>query len=367
MKIIILFLSFALAASCFGQHNFLSLHSFYKDQIFANKLVKPFNEGSFFPITESTYNLIPAINDSSKQYYTATHILFQKHLLEIRGDDYYITIDPIIIGSMGKNLNDTNVRTLFQNTRGIHVEADLFKNFSFSTSLYENQARFNHYESNYYSSVGELYPNTSSGYNSQNAVVPGAARTKPFKNDAFDYAYAVGYFVYSPIKPIQISLGNNPQFVGEGHRSLLLSDNSINSPYFRINWKLSPNFNFTYLRSKHTNLMRRPNSSSVESYYESKGYSVNYLTYKPTDKINVSLFESGNWNRGDSITSTSSHPLYYNPIPLIAGLALEGKNEVSSILGINVGWQLLDKHRIYGQVAFTDFNTKKAAVQFGYR
>ena len=333
----------------------------------ANKLSQPYNDGSFFPVTESAYNLIPAIDDSSKQYYTVTHILFQKHLLEIKGEDYFLTIDPILITSMGRNRADTNVRTLFQNTRGLHVEADLFKNFSFSTSLYENQARFNNYETDYYSSVGELYPNAGNGYNTQNAVIPGGARTKPFKEDAFDYGYAVGYFVFSPYKTLQISAGNNSQFVGDGHRSILLGDNSINAPYLRVDWRISHQFNFTYLRSKHTNLMRRPFSGSVESYYESKGYSVNYLTYKPSNKISVSLFESGNWNRGDSITSTNSHPLYYNPVPLVSGLALQGKNKVSSLIGLNSSWQLADKHRIYGQVAINDFDSKQVALQAGYR
>jgi len=318
-------------------------------------------------VTESNYNLLPTINDSSKQYYTITHILFQKHLFEIKGNDFYMTIDPVLIGSMGKNLSDTNIRMLFQNTRGVHVEGDFFKNFSFSTSLYENQARFNHYENEFYRSVGELYPNSSSGYNTQNAVVPGAARTKPFKVDAFDYAYAVGYFVFSPAKAITLSAGNNSQFVGDGHRSVLLGDNSINSPYVRVDWKISPQFNFTYLRSKHTNLMRRPNSSSVESYYESKGYSVNYFTYKPNGKTSISLFESGNWNRGDSITSTLSHPLYYNPIPFVSGLTLRGKNKMSSLIGLNSSWQLAAKHRVYGQVAINDFDGQQLAVQAGYR
>lgn len=361
--------SFFIGVSCsgFGQQNFLSLHSFYKDQIFANKLSKPYNDGSFFPVTESAYNLIPAINDSSKQYYTATHILFQNHLLQAKGDDYFLTIDPILITSIGRNRADTNVRTLFQNTRGVHVEGDLFEKFSFSTSLYENQARFNNYETDYYSSVGELDPNAGSGYNTQNAVIPGGARTKPFKEDAFDYAYAVGYFVFSPFKALQISAGNNSQFVGDGHRSILLGDNSINAPYVRVDWRISSQFSFTYLRSKHTNLMRRPFSGSVESYYESKGYSVNYLTYKPSEKISLSLFESGNWNRGDSITSTYSHPLYYNPIPLVSGLSLQGKNKVSSLIGLNSSWQLADKHRVYGQFAINDFDSKQLAAQAGYR
>ena len=366
MKVLIAFL-FLAVGSGYGQQNYLPLHSFYKDQLFANKLAQPYNGGSFFPVRESNYDLISAINDSSKQYYTFTHVLFQKHLIEIKGDDYFLTIDPVLDFSMGKNLADTIQRRLFQNTRGFRVEGDFFHNFSFATSVYENQARFNPYESFYYSSMGELYPQSDSSYLTQNAVIPGAGRTKPFKGDAFDYASAFGYFVYTPIKTLAISIGNNMQFVGDGYRSLLLSDNSFNAPYFRTDWEIHPKFSFTYMRSRHLNLMRRPAFGAAESYYESKGYSVNYFTYKPTHKLSFSLFESGNWNRGDSITSKNVHPLFYNPLPVLSGLVLKNKNEVVSLLGLNLSFQLAKNHRVYGQFALNDYNSQKTAFQLGYR
>lgn len=368
MKVFLVIITIVfLGSPVFGQQGLIPLHSFYKDQLFSNKGENAYNEGSFLPATVSDYNLDPLINDSTKQYYTATYILFQKHLIDVKGKDFHLKISPAIDFAYGRDLADTIKRTLFQNTRGVYVEGDLFKNFSFSTSLYENQSRNAHYESNYYSSNGEFYPQADSTYLSQNAVIPGGGRTKDFKGDGFDYAYAVGYFVYRPFKFLRVTAGNNAQFVGDGYRSMLLSDNSYSFPYFRIDWKISPKFNFTYLRGRLTNLLRRPASGSVESYYETKGYSVNYLTYKPTNKISISLFESGNWNRGDSLTSKNSHPMYYNPIPVLSGVALNGKNEVSSLLGLNVNYQFAKSHRAYGQFALNDFDGEKIAFQLGYR
>lgn len=352
--------------SFIAQQNLIPIHSFYKDQLFANKGAEPYNEGSFFPVNESKYNLIPFINDSTKQYYKFTNVLFKKYLVEVKGKDFYIKISPAIDFSMGRDLTDTISRKLFQNTKGLHAEGTLFKNFSFATSFYENQGRFANYETAYYSSLGELYPNATT-YAPQNAVVPGGGRTKPFKGDGFDYAYAIGYFVYAPFKFLSITAGNNSQFVGDGHRSLLLSDNSYSAPYFRIDWKISPKFNFTYLRARNMNLMRRPASGSVESYYEAKGYSVNYFTYKPINKISLSVFESGMWNRGDSLNSKNSHPLYYNPVPFLSGLALKGKNKVVSLLGLNLSYQVGKLHRLYGQVAMNDYDVKKMGFQLGYR
>lgn len=350
-----------------SQDNFLPTHRFYKDQIFANKLSQPMNSGSFFPITERDYNLIPAIIDSSKQYYEFTQTLFKKHVFELEGPGYYLTISPTFDFSGGRDLKDTNNRNLFQNTRGFIVEADLLNNFSFSTSFYENQSRVTQYESDYYMALGELYIVPSSHYYTQNAVIPGSGRTKFFKLDGFDYAYAVGNIVYRPIKQLTISMGNNQHFIGDGHRSLLLSDNSYSAPYIRADWKISPKFQFTYLRSRHLNLVRRPATGSVESYYESKGYSVNYFTYKPNEKLNISLFEGTVWNRGDSITSTRVHPLFYNPVPFVSQLALQNKNEINSLFGINVGVQIAAKHRAYGQLALNSFEFDKLGFQIGYR
>lgn len=366
MKFLVILIFLCFSVSGMTQQNFLPLHSFYKDQLFANKLNRPYNGGGFLPANEANYDLVNRINDSTPQYYTVTHILFQKHLIEINARDAYITISPAANISGGRDFGDTVSRTLFQNTRGIHVEGDFFKNFSFSTSFYENQARFAQYETSYYSSLGERYP-SSNGYQTQNAVIPGAGRTKPFKEDAFDFGYAIGCFVYAPWKSVKIAAGNNPQFIGDGHRSLLLSDNSYSAPYFRIDWTPVEKFSMTYFRSRLLNLLRKPATSSAEAYYEQKGYSVNYFTFRPNENSSISLFEGTIWNRGDSITSRSANALYYNPVPIISGILLDGKNEAISLLGINAHYQLGDRHRLYAQVAMNDLDGSKLAYQLGIR
>lgn len=368
MKNLLLYLILLLSTIGRAQQNLLPIQSFYKDQLLSNK-AGVVNNGGFYPISEADYNLIKAINDSTKQYYDLTQILFKQHLFEIRGQDFFIEISPIIDFSIGKDLNDTNDRTLFQNTRGALVNVDLFKNFSFSTALFENQSRFSNYENRRYIGVGELYPKAPNGYqnNAKNAVVPGAARTKPFKEDGFDYAYAIGHLSYLPHKNLRISAGNNQQFIGDGHRSILLSDNSVGSPYFKIDWSIHHKFKITYLRARMLNLLRRSASSSAEVYYESKGYAVNYFSYLPTDKISISLFEGSIWNRGDSLTSKFSNPLIYNPIPILSSLILDGQNEVSTILGLNASTTIGLKNRVYSQVAIHDMNANLIATQIGYR
>lgn len=121
-----------------------------------------------------------------------------------------------------------------------------------------------------------------------------------------------------------------------------------------------------YLRQRLLNLMRKPVSTTVESYYESKGMSVNYLTFQATNKIAVSLFESAIWSRGDSLSSFASNPLIYNPVPFIAPLVI-GKEKLTSLIGLNLSAQRGDNHYLYGQFAMTNLNVQASAFQLGYR
>ncbi len=350
-----------------SQQNLIPINSYYKDKLYSPFNNKSFSNGSFLPACESEINLINKIADSSKQYYQITAFLMKKHLIEIKDKDYYLTISPTFDISRGKDKNDSLGPSLYQNTRGIFIEGDFFKNFSFSTSFYENQSLFTRYETAYYKSAGELYPN-GNNYNAQNAVIPGAARTKPFKIGGFDYAYAIGNFIYAPTKRIQISGGNNAHFVGAGYRSLLLSDNSINSPYIQANIKITPKLSFVYMRSKLTNLLRRPIKTTDEAYYESKGLSVNYLTYKHSEKFNISLFEGIIWSKGDSISSKNANPLFYNPVPITSSLvASDIKKDFNSLIGINTEYLINSKHRIYNQFAMSNFDLKNMGFQLGYR
>ncbi len=367
MKHLLIFVITINAFHFFAQQNSILIHSFFKDRLLDNSDSNHYRGNGFLPAFESEYDLKKVIRDSSRQFYTLTNILFKKHLFELKGDNYFLTISPVADLTLGKDKTDTTNRQLFQNTRGIFIEGDLLKNFSFSTAICENQARFSSYETAYYSSIGELYPNQSTGtYSMQNAVIPGAARTKPFKNDGFDYAYAFGNINYRPHRSVILSAGNTSHFIGDGYRSLLLADNSVPSPFVRAVIKLSKKWEFNYLRMRLLNLIRRPVSSSVESYYESKSFSANYISFRPNNKFSISLFEGVIWSRGDSINSKRVHPLYYSPIPGTA-LAILSKAEMNYLLGINFNYSPFLGHRIYGQITATNCELSKLGFQIGYR
>ena len=289
------------------------------------------------------------------------------YLFFTRGKNYTLGITPALNFSMGKDFRDTTNNTLFRNTRGFMVEGTLLDNVSFSTSFYENQARFSAYENNYISSHGEFYPTSNGNYVMQNAVVPGGARTKPFKTNGYDFAFAQGYISYRPNKHLTLTTGNNPQFVGLGHRSLLLSDNSYGAPYIRADITLNSKWAFNYYRARYMNLVRQKAHSTVEAYYTPKAFTSSYISYQPFPEFEVSLFEGSIWLK-DQTKNGRTHALSYNPIPFLAALASD--TMVYSINGLNLNYQVPLKKItmiLYGQIAIGNLDFNQHAFQVGIR
>lgn len=367
MHQLLLFLIACSAFTAFSQVNHLPLNHFYKDRLYySTAKMKGYTGNSFFPATEDQYDLHTKIQDTSKQYYLFTEHLFKKHFLEFKGKNYYLTISPVFDFSLRKDFADTSARKLFQNTRGFHIEGDLFHNFSFSTSFYENQSRNPLYQSMYFNAIGESYINHGdSSYYTDNAVIPGLGRTKPFKGDGYDYAFAMGDIIYKPFKVLTLSAGNTRKFIGDGYRSLLLSDNSFSAPFFQANYRFAPRWEFVYLRSRLMNLLRRPASTTVEAYYDPKVMAVNYVSFAATDNLTISLFEGTIYSKGDSVVSKKASPWMYNPVPVV-GAFVTTADEANSVLGINIGYTVIPSIRLYSQLAWNPRH-KGAGAQLGIR
>lgn len=355
-----------LGISVSGQHNLISTHSFFRDKLFETSRTEAYNGNAFLPVTESNYDLQKHLKDTSLLYYDFAVTLFRKHLIEIKTEDCFLTISPTFNLTFGKDLKDESTRNLFQNTRGFIIEGDIAKNFSFATTFYENQARLSNYETDFVSSHGEFYfKQNGTGYIQQNGVVAGGTRTKEFKNDGFDYGFAQGYIVYQPHKKVDIIAGNNQQFIGAGYRSMLLSDNSSGAPYLRFDYRISNRWSYSVLRTRAMNLVRKKKTTTVEAYYQPKGFAANYLSFQATDKLNISLFEGSTWSMGDSLTTKRVHPLFYNPIPIVASILND--SICNTIQGVNINWLLHGNARIYGQFVVGAIGTKQYALQIGYR
>ncbi len=344
MKVILTIIFIGLIFQHSAQDYIMPIESSYKDRYFANKY--NLNNGPLFPQTKSFKIDTTSIENREGSYLKRK--FFSEHLVQISGENFALNISPMFDFSGGIGKLDSTRTKLYQNTRGIYAEGKLMDNFFFNTSFYENQARFSDYQTNFYNSVGEFYPIDSSFYQ-VNAVIPNAARTKPFKTGGFDYAYATGSFVFLPLKDLSISAGNTSKFLGFGHRSLFLSDNSAPAPFLQVQYDFLSKFQYTFLRMRLLDLYRLPFSSSDESYYTPKLMGINMLSYSPFKKLNISLIESSVWKSYDSLGRKVLSPFFYNPVPLL-GLAEQNNSKRTSVFGLNTSYQLNEKNLIYAQL-----------------
>lgn len=360
-KPLILLLIFLFPSFLFSQQIPLSLNSFFKDKLFDNSDENSFLGSSFLPVN----SLAGSFEDTVRFEKFTKRKLLQEHLFELIDSNYKLFLSPIFNFSIGQDQTNLVDQRLYRNTRGYYLAGNLLNKLSFVSTFYENQARFSMYETAYFLEHGELYPTDSGNYQSQNAVIPGAARTKPFKENSFDFSYATGQIIYQPFKNLMISAGNTPQFIGVGYRSLLLSDNSLPAPHLRLKFTIKSKWEFNYMRMRLMNLVRKPAASSAEPYYDPKALSINYITYNFNSNFSLSFFEGLVWSMGDSIQTKGVHPLFYSPIPFLAELTRK-QQDLNSIIGLNVSYSGLKAQQFYGQLAFG--NLKNAyAIQLGWR
>ena len=153
-------------------------------------------------------------------------------------NNYLVPIDSGIVSIRAAPLFDFELaydtkqnKQYYRNTRGFLIYGDFGKNFSFLTGYYENQASFPGYINTFIDS---------------NLVIPGQGLTKPFKNGAAqDFSLPFGYICYAPNRYLTVQFGQDKNFIGNGYRSLLRSDNSMNNPFFKLQtsfWHLKSSF-----------------------------------------------------------------------------------------------------------------------------
>ncbi|HTK19757.1 MAG TPA: hypothetical protein VL442_09605, partial [Mucilaginibacter sp.] len=143
--------------------------------------------------------------------------LFRQHLIEVNDKEYTFFLDYLPDLQIGREFNEP--KTVWMNTRGYQLGGTIGSKFFFYTSGYENQGKFPNYVTDYINSV---------------AMVPGQAFDKSYGKDTKDWSQVTALIGYTPSKTISIELGEDKTFIGDGYRSVLLSDYAAAYPLLRF-------------------------------------------------------------------------------------------------------------------------------------
>ncbi|MBF8151192.1 gliding motility protein RemB [Winogradskyella sp. F6397] len=267
--------------------------------------------------------------------------VFNEHLVEIQGKDYWFTVDPILDLQVGKD-SEADFNSTWNNTRGVNIQAGLGKRFNLTASVYESQGRFADYFNQYGESLKAFGPDP--------AIISGRGIAKRFKENSYDYPVAEAYMSYTPADFLNIQFGHGKNFIGDGYRSLLQSDVASPYPFLKLNatfWKIKYTSTWMWLKDVRDEVV-------VDKAFLTKYMANHYLSWNVSKKLNIGLFESVMWadanGRGFDVN-------YLNPIIFFRAIEFQtGQGAGNAILGLSSKYKWNNKVNIYGQFILDEFS-----------
>jgi len=273
--------------------------------------------------------------------------LWNEHFFTVKGTkdniDYWFTIDPEIDLQVGKDNSD--LKYTYNNTRAVKIQGGIGQKFGFSASIYESQGRFASYIND---------------YNKAHRVVIGRGKYKGFKENGFDYPVAEAYLSYSPNSIFNFQFGQGKNFIGDGYRSLFLSDVASPYPYLKIST--------TFWKIRYTNMwlflddIRRDLASNGEQTRKFVG--IHHLSYNVNSKLNISLFESviSNNENGNQFDIS-----YFNPIILYRAAEFnKGSKLGNALVGLSSSYKIKPNIFLYGQFILDEMTISQLKKNNGY-
>ena len=355
MKQLVFVVLTILSFTGYSQHTNLLLGRNYSSDI--NKALHTKDSDihtSFKPILNSSLSFASdsVIESNYQSTYKKWYLrkTFSEHFIVLEGDDYKVIASPIINLSKGKELIDS--KSTFTNSRGYLIEGDLGKKISFATSFVENQA---------------IFPNYLDESIRKNNVVPGQGYARDFKKTGFDYAMSSGYVTYRPNNMFALQFGHGKNFIGDGYRSLLLSDNTFNYPYLKIQttfWKVQ--YTNLYAELMDINYFAThglPNWDQMG--YPKKYMSAHYLSLNATKKLNISLYEAVIWRMNHAPGSSGFDVNYLNPIAMLRPIEFSVNSPDNVLVGVNTKYTFESSY-MYGQLVLDEFSINDLRANDGF-
>jgi hypothetical protein len=275
----------------------------------------------------------PEWNKSFGSAYTS----FGLDVLRSKRQHGYLVINPVVRTAIWREKNNDNkpfIATLGLDVRGAHKKIGY--------SLY---ATFN----------SERLPNYMSSWMNRYKTVPGGGNFKSRSDGKVAYADIRGSIQTSVTKYIDLQLGYDRHFLGNGYRSLFLSDFSNSTAFFKVNtriWKL--NFQSLYMQLK-------PQDGIVSKAHDKKYLRINTLGIDATKWLNISFFDAVVLGR-----TTGFDLNYVLPITFLRAMEQQSGSPDNALFGMNAKANLSGKIQLYGQILLDEFKLSEIKARSGW-
>lgn len=276
----------------------------------------------------------------SKKPWFNTFYKSKANFFEVNNKDFFLAVNPVISAQYMREKVSVGGTSASQNlgasSRGIELRGRIANKIGFYTYITDNQEQPNSYVGNWIL---------------RNSAVPGVDYFQNVPGSkTFDYMLARGYVDFSIVKKyLTMSMGYDKNFIGDGIRSLFLSDFSANSTFVKLNtriWKL----NYENIYSE----IMPPYVRGADRQLPVKYSTTHYLSINATKWLNLGLFENVIFQRADHYSFG-----YMNPIIFFRALERNYGSPDNVNLGFSAKAIVTKGVQVYGQLFLDEFKSKE--------
>ncbi len=270
------------------------------------------------------------LNDNPKNWWNLMYNR-KSDFYVYEGKDFFLRVNPMFYFTGGKDQNED--QTLFTNTRGAEIQGEIDGKVGFYSMLTTTQSRFPSYVHDFIRS---------------NRALPQEGFWKDGETNSrtWDFFHARGYVTFNLTKSINVQTGYDRHFMGNGIRSMMMSD--FSSPYLfgKITTQLGK-VRLTNMFAELTEDIVFAGQNPGDGKYPKK--------FLATHRIDVSILPNLEVGLYEAVIADSSNINYYNPIFFYRSIEQQQGSPDNTIVGLDFKFILKKKYQFYGQFVFDEF------------
>lgn len=245
-----------------------------------------FDQGQWLLYGADSANYRYVMNDNSgwakKKIFTAKKPIFKAfyrdpaNLYALSQEGFQVFVNPVILYMQGYERDYALDEPIFKNERGVEVSGNLGHKLAFYTYFTDNQAR---------------YPTFVQEYIGARRALPGEGFYKGFKTGGVDHYTARGHVTFGAVDDkVRILFGHSRNFIGNGIRSLILSDFAKDYLQLKINTKVW-RFNYQNLYAQFNDYQAFQLMNPRPLVHPRKYMVSHYLSLDLLKNLNIGLYE----------------------------------------------------------------------------
>jgi hypothetical protein len=275
----------------------------------------------------------------SKKSLWNTFYVTKPNLLEVDIPDFYLAVNPVIEFKAGTESG--NDESLYYNKRGVTLRGRIANKIGFSSTITDNQER-----------GPSFFQRRVADYN----AVPGVGFYKNFKTNGYDYFDGRGYFTFNVTKYIDVQFGYDKNFIGNGYRSLFLSDDGNSYLFLKLNTKI---WKFDY-QNLFMELMPQFVKNG-DNLLDRKYAAMHHLSMNVTRWLNLGLFEGIIFGRVNHFDFE-----YLNPIIFLRHIEGTVGSPDNALAGFDFKANVAKRFQFYGQLLLDELLVHEIVTNSGY-